>query len=115
MRTSLIIFAFIYMSIFTLGCRSTKKDVIPEMKDFMSNYFGSYHKIKNGIKKYAIPNIDAEDMNVYDLSQPEILSSKQVNKRNCYVIKAKAGLTEKNYETCWLKGKIVTISYIGTK
>ncbi|MCP4130323.1 MAG: hypothetical protein GY754_05020 [bacterium] len=101
-------------AIVTLGIVSCGSgDVIPEMKDFMKG-FGSKDKVTTALKKHAGPGTDTQGMEEYDLVNPQIVKAEKVDDMMVYTIKAKAGVTTREFDIKWFNGKIAYVVDKGT-
>jgi hypothetical protein len=97
------------------SCGGDKTSVIPEMKDFTANYFGSYQKVSEGLQKYGASNLEKKDMDIYDLTDPKITATEKKGNVTNYTLEAKAGITIRTYVLSWENGKIIEIQDKGIK
>jgi hypothetical protein len=82
--------------------------VSPEMKAFIGG-FGSHQKVGEQLKLHGKEGLDTQDMEVWDLQEPEVIGIKNEGPKTCYDISTKAGITTRYFTVCWEGGKIVSV------
>ncbi len=111
-KTGYLVF-LLMLTLAVFSCGSGEK-VIPEMKAFMAEFDGTYQAVESALKKYA-PGVDDQDMDLYDLKNPKIVSTEEQGDQVCYTLEAKAGITIRTYILCWKDGKILSIADKGMR
>lgn len=84
---------------------SKKSDVSAPMQGFMDKLDGQAAHTGDALKQYSKEGVATADMEMYDLKNPEIMSSNG----NCYLLRCKSGLTLRSYNICWEGDKIASI------
>jgi hypothetical protein len=116
MKLKSIIALFFSASLLFTSCGDSKPsvEVNKEMTEFMGLMKGSDKDVDFAVKKFAsTPTIAQNDMVMYKLSEPTVISISADGK--CYMMEAKAGITVRSYNICWEAGKITGIEDKGMK
>ncbi len=113
MKKTLSLMGLLILVLVAFGCGGGEK-VLPEMKEFMAGFDGTYQAVESVLEKFA-PGVDDQDMDIYDLKSPKIVSTEEQGDQVCYTMEAKAGITIRTYVLCWKEGKIVSIADKGMR
>jgi hypothetical protein len=87
--------------------KETKGDdkVSAEMKAFMGKLNGSSDNVAAALKEFGKDSLATNDMDMFNLEKPTI----EETNGNCYLLRAKSGMTHRKYNLCWEGGKIVSV------
>lgn len=113
MKKTVYFSCLVILTMVVFGCGGGEK-VIPEMKAFMGEFDGTYQAVEAALEKYA-PGVDDQDMDIYDLKSPKVVSTEDQDGQVCYTMEAKAGITIRTYVLCWKDGKILSIADKGMR
>jgi hypothetical protein len=83
----------------------TEEKVSAEMKGFMEKLDGKSTSVEAALKEFGKDSLDAADMEMFNLEKPTI----EETNGNCYLLRAKSGMTHRKYNMCWEGGKIVSV------
>jgi len=77
---------------------------------------GPHKSTAAALKKFGGAKLKADDMDIYDLLQPQITRThNEDGGKTCYEISGKAGATTRAFDVCWLAGKIVSVKNLGMR
>jgi hypothetical protein len=90
-------------------------DLIPEMKDFLSQMDGDPDHVDAARDKYAAEGTDMSDLPSTPLRDPQVESSETRDGQTCYKVKLKSGQAILTLEICWKDQKIVEVKQLDLK
>jgi hypothetical protein len=90
-------------------------DLIPEMKDFLSQMDGDPDHVKAARDKYAAEGADMEDLPLTPLKEPKVEGSEVRDGKTCYKVAFKSGQVIITLEICWKDQKIVEVKQLDMK
>jgi hypothetical protein len=90
-------------------------ELIPEMKDFLSQMDGDPDHVEAARDKYAAEGADMSDLPLTPLKDPQVESSESRDGQTCYKVKLKSGQALLTLEICWKDQKIVEVKQLDLK
>src|SRR5688500_8830907 len=84
---------------------SKDNNVSTEMNAFMDRLNGSSDNVAIALKEFGKDSLATQDMEMFNLEQPKVIETSG----NCYLLRAKSGMTYRRYNVCWEGGKIVSV------
>jgi hypothetical protein len=85
--------------------KSQDNNLSTEMNAFMGKLNGSSDNVANALKEFGKDSLATNDMEMFNLEQPKVIETNG----NCYLLRAKSGMTFRRYNLCWEGGKIVSV------
>ncbi len=90
-------------------------DLIPEMKDFLSQMDGDPDHVEAARDKYAAEGADLSDLPLTPLKDPKVEGSEVKDGKTCYKVSFKSGQVIITLEICWKDQKIVEVQQLDMK
>ncbi len=95
--------------------QAAKAPVSENMKSFMAMFNGDYKMVQEALTKYEKEGLDRHNMDMYDLTQPKVMTAEVKDKQEKYLIEVKSGVTTRKFEISWEDGKISEVKDLGLK
>lgn len=95
--------------------QAAKTPVSENMKSFLAMFNGDYKMVQEALTKYEKEGLDRHNMDMYDLTQPKVMSTEVKDKQEKYLIEVKSGVTTRKFEISWEDGKISEVKDLGIK
>jgi hypothetical protein len=90
-------------------------DLIPEMKDFLSQMDGDPDHVEAARDKYAADGADMSDLPLTPLKDPQVEGSEVRDGKSCYKVNFKSGQVILTLGICWKDQKIVEVKQLDMK
>lgn len=95
--------------------QAAKATVSGNMKGFMAMFNGNSKAVKEALVKFEKEGLDRQDMDMYNLFEPKVVSTEVKDKQEKYLMEVKSGVTTRKFEIYWEDGKISEVKDLGLK
>lgn len=91
------------------------KDGQPDMPGFLALFDGTCQGVEAALNAYGVPGLQRQNMDWFDLREPQVVKEEADGARVRVTLDAKAGITVRTYALVWEGGQIVEVVELGLR